>query len=797
MKWFRLLTLALAALAAAEAREVQSIDAGWRFHLGEAAGAQVVDFDATAWRRVDVPHDWSIELPFDQDAPGAGGSGYFQNGIGWYRRHFDAPKAWSGQNVVVEFEGVYMDAEVWINGVSLDRHPYGYTPIRADLTPHLKLGADNVLAVRVDNSAQPNSRWYSGSGIYRHVRLAVAAPVRVAPDGVFATTSSLSARSATVEITTRVRNGSDRSGKVVVETSLLGPDGKRAASARSVLDVTSSTEADCTSALEVAQPRAWTPDSPTLYRVVTRVLQDGRVLDELTTPLGIRTVRVSAERGFELNGQSVKLIGGNVHHDNGILGAIALDWADERRVTQLKAAGFNAVRTSHNPPSPGFLDACDRLGLLVLEEAFDGWEKKKNPHDYGVFFADWGERDLSAMVMRDRNHPSVVMWSIGNEVFERAAESGPRIAQTLAATVRELDPMRPVSIGLNNVGKNGDWTKLDPMFAAVDVAGHNYELQRHAIDHARLPRRVIVAAESYQSEMFANWRIVQDSPYVIGDFVWSALDYLGEAGLGRVFPPGEKVVKPWEGSMWPWKGAPCGEIDLTGERKPASHYRNIVWDRGEKLYAAVLVPPPGEGAWGLTPWSNPPARASWTWAGREGRDLTVEVYSRYEAARLYLNGKLLGEKPTTRTQEFKASFVVPFAPGELRAVGVDAGRETEDFALKTAGAPKRLRATLDRSQIRADGGDVAFVVIEAVDQNGVVNPDCAVAVQLALDGPVSLAGFGNADLATTETYRDNSHRLSAGRALAALRSTHAAGKITVTLTSPGLPATKVTLEAMK
>lgn len=779
------------------AREVRPLDAGWSFHLGEAAGAQAVEFDANGWRHVDVPHDWSIELPFDRNAPGAGGGGYFQNGIGWYRRAFEAPSAWAGQSVVVEFDGVYMNSEVCFNGVSMGRHPNGYTPIRLDITRHLKIGADNVLAVRVDNAAQPNSRWYSGAGIYRHVRLVVAAPQRVAPDGIFSHTSSLSTTSATLEITTRVCNSDDRSAGVTLEHRLLDPEGQTVATSHASIAAPASSDVPCETRMEVGQPRAWTPESPTLYRLVTRVLVDNHLADEVTTPLGLRTVRVSAERGFELNGKMVKLNGGNVHHDNGIIGAIALDWADERRVRQLREAGFNAVRTSHNPPSPGFLDACDRLGLLVLEEAFDGWEKKKNAHDYGVFFADWAERDLSAMVMRDRNRPSVVLWSIGNEVFERAAASGPRIARQLAAKVRDLDPTRPITIGLNNVGPNGDWTKLDPMFAPVDVAGHNYELQRHAIDHARLPQRVIVAAESYQSEMFANWRILQEAPYVIGDFVWSALDYLGEAGLGRVFPPGEKVVKPWEGPMWPWKGAPCGEIDLTGERKPASHYRNIVWDRGEKLYAAVLVPSTGNGAWGLTAWSSPPARADWTWPGHEGRDVTVEVYSRHEAVRLYLNGRLRGEKPTAREQEFKASFTVAYAAGELTAVGVDGGRETERFGLRTAGAPARLQARVDRLAIRADGGDVAFVVIEAVDQHGVVNPLSDVSVRAVIEGPATLAGFGNADLTTSETYRDNPHRLSGGRAVVALRSTHASGKIVVRLTSPGLPATKVTLEAMK
>ncbi len=810
-------TLALflgVALGSALARETIPLNTGWRFYFGDASGAEAVGFDASAWRAIEVPHDWSIGLPVEATAPSAGSGGFFVTGLGWYRRTFVAPESWRGQRVSVEFDGVYMNSEVWLNGVSLGVHPYGFTPFRYDLTPHLKIGADNVLAVRVDNAAQPSSRWYNGSGIYRHVRLVVTPPIHVAADGVFATTTALSTDTATVQVTAGIRNDGDHAQRVTVEVSLLTAEGRLVASKRAEAEVAAMGDVRAPVELPVTHPRAWSPDSPALYQLVARAFVAERVVDEVSSPFGIRMVRVSAERGFELNGQAVKLNGGNVHHDNGVLGAIALRRADERRVELLKAAGFNAVRTAHNPPSPEFLDACDRFGLLVLDEAFDGWEKKKSPHDYGGYFREWSDRDLTAAVLRDRNHPSVVMWSIGNEVFERGAQSGPPIARTLAARVRELDPTRPVTIGLNNVSRNGDWTKLDPMFAPVDVVGYNYEIARHAAEHARLPARIMVATESYQSEIFANWAIVQEAPYVIGDFVWSALDYLGESGLGRVFPPGEKVIKPWEGNMWPWHGAPCGEIDLIGDRKPESHYRNIVWDRGEKLYAAVLVPPPGSGmgvpplnpvdhgrdaraAWGLTPWSSPPARASWTWPGSEGRELTVEVYSRYEAVRLYLGGKLLGEKPTTQTKQFKAAFAVPYAAGVLRVCGLRGGREVEEFVLKTAGAAARLSVALDRTKLRADGEDLTFASISVLDQHGVLRPDSDVPVQIAIDGPAVLAGIGNSDLTTTEPYGSNPHRLFEGRALAVLRTTGAAGRIKVTVSSPGLAAATATLESAK
>ncbi len=783
------------ALGSVLARDTVPLDAGWKFHLGDAPGAEAVNFDASAWRSVDVPHDWSIELPVDKDAPAGGNGGFFQNGIGWYRRRFVAPESWRGQRVGVEFDGVYMNLEVWCNGVSLGVHPYGYTPFRYDLTPLLKSGAPNLLAVRVDNSAQPNSRWYSGSGIYRHVRLVVTAPVHVAADGLFARTQALGADSATVEVATEVRNDSESSQHVTIETVLIGPDGRPAANRRTDADIAKNDQTTASAKLEVRQPRPWSPASPALYRVVARVIAGDRVVDEVAAPFGLRTVRVSADRGFELNGRTLQLNGGSVHHDNGVLGAAALDRAEERRVELLKAAGFNAVRTAHNPPSPAFLDACDRLGLLVVDEAFDGWEKTKTAHDYGRFFPEWSQRDISTLVRRDRDHPSVVMWSIGNEIYERGTARGAQIAGELTARVRALDPTRPLTAGINGMGKDGDWTRTDPVFATLDVAGYNYEISRHAEDHARVPARVMMATESYQSEVFANWAIVHDTPYVVGDFVWSALDYLGEAGIGRVFPPDQPVVKHWEGNMWPWHGAACGDIDLTGERKPISHYRAIVWNGGEKLYAAVQVPSPDGRPWNISPWTVAPARTSWTWPGQEGRPLTVEVYSRYDSVRLYLDGRRLGEKPTTRAEKFKAEFVVPYAPGVLRACGVQAGREVEDFVLKTAGAPTHVNATPDRTRLHADGDDLAFVTIRVLDQNGVPRPDSDAWVQLTVAGPATLAAIGNADLTTMETYRQNPHRLFEGRALAVIRSTATGGQIKVTVTSPGLTAATVMLES--
>lgn len=778
-------------------RQQLQFDSEWRFHLGDAPGAENLSFDHSAWSSVHLPHDWSIEGHTHPDAPSRGDGGFFPTGIGWYRRSFIAPEGWQGRQIAIEFEGVYENSEVWINGHSLGTHPYGYTPFHYDLTPHLNIGAENTLAVRVDNSQQPNCRWYSGSGIYRHVWLHVTHPVHVAPWGVFVSTAEASKDHAFVQVQTTVRNDSDAPQSVTLELAVTDPGGEVVASTRTEGHIAARADLTATSDIVISQPQLWSPETPVLYHAVTRVLVDGQITDEVEIPFGIRTVRVSTERGFELNGQPLKLAGGNVHHDNGPLGAVAFDRAEERRVELLKAAGFNAIRTSHNPPSPTFLDVCDRLGMLVMDEAFDGWAQKKVQHDYSRFFHDWWQRDLDAMVLRDRNHPSIVMWSIGNEVYERGNEKGARIAQMLSGRIRELDSTRPIAIGLNGLGESGDWTQIDPVFATVDVAGYNYEIQRHAEDNVRLPSRVMVVTESYQSEPFLTWAAANDHPYVIGDFVWSALDYLGEAGIGRVFPSDEPVVPHWEGSHYPWHGAYCGDLDITGWRKPVSHYRNIIWDRGEKLYAAVLAPTPDGKPWNLSLWSTPPALPSWTWPGHEGKELQVEIYSRHEAVRLYLNDRLLGEKPTTRSEEFKATFAVPYAPGTLKAVGMQGGEEVETFVLTTAGDASQIRLTPDRTMIHAHGQDLSFVTVEIVDKDGQLRPDADHPVQYSLEGPGVIVGIGSGDVTSVESYGANPRRVFQGRAIVVIRYSREIGEVKLTASTRGFPDSTVRIQVVE
>ena len=776
------------------ARETVRLDSGWRFHPGDVADGQSQEVDIASWSTVDLPHDWSIGSETDFEASTAGGGGFFLTGIGCYRHEFDTPASWRGKRVVIEFDGVYGVTQVWLNGELLGEHLYGYTPFRFDLSTHLREDGPNVLAVRVDNSAQPNTRWYSGSGIYRHVRLVVTDRLRVADDSVCISTSSASEDSATLSAKLGIRNDTSETQEVAWSVKVVAADGELAAEARGTTTVAAGAVETVKEIIALERPSLWCPESPSLYSAVVSVSRGGKEVDSVMVPFGVRTVEVSVDKGLLLNGRAVILCGGNVHHDNGVLGAAAYDRAEERRVELVKAAGFNAIRTSHNPPSAAFLDACDRLGMLVLDEAFDGWAAKKTPFDYGVFFHKHWREDLSAMLLRDRNHPSVIMWSIGNEMYERGNEKGLEITKLMVKHVKEIDTSRPVSAGVCGLWGEGDWPKLDPLFAELDVAGYNYELKRYAEDHKRVPDRIMMSTESYPKEAFEMWDATVSAPYVLGDFVWTAMDYLGEAAIGRVFGPDEQVKPHWEGNHFPWHGAACGDIDLIGNRRPLSHYRNIVWDRGEKLYAAVRVPPPAGGDWQLSKWAHPPLRATWDWPEHVGEQVTVEVYSRYPEVRLYLNDKLVDESRTDRNSHFRCEFQLDYAPGVLKVVGVSDGKEQEVFTLRTPGEPSRLRLTPDRTRIAPDGQDLSFVAVEVTDADGQVCTHSAADAQFSLSGPGLIAGVGNADVSSRAAYGKNPQQVFEGCALVVVKASQA-GAIELTATSPGLEAAETVIIA--
>jgi beta-galactosidase len=810
-------------------------DSEWKFLLGDPSGAEAPAFADGSWRTVNLPHDWSIEGVPDKNNPSASGGGFFPTGTGWYRKAFSAPPEWKQKRVSVEFDGVYKDATTYLNGHKLGTHPYGYTSFAFDLTPDLDFSGRNVLAVRVDNSAQPNSRWYSGSGIYRHVRVVVTDPTHVAHWGVFVTTPEVSDSTAKVSLHTRVVNESAGPATVTVKTTLIDRAGKRAGSAESTVTIAPGIETEARQEIAVSNPALWSPESPALYRAVTQVLKNGAIVDEVVTPFGIRSLTWSAEKGLLLNGKSIKLTGGSVHHDNGPLGAAAFDRAEERRVQLLKAAGHNAVRTAHNPPSPAFLDACDRLGLLVLDEPFDTWRASKVKFDYSRDFDEWWERDISAMVLRDRNHPSIVLWGIGNEIPEVFTESGGALARKIAAQVRSLDTSRPLTQAMP--GTTSGPTQ-QAVFSVLDVGGYNYNLAKnYADDHRQAPSRVMLTTESYPADVFEQWQLVKDNPFIVGEFVWTAMDYLGESGIGAwaygtpeqaaqvgkisaamstlvdqyfialangVDPMAAMSQKPDPAMMsvmqflmpsYPWHGSQCGDLDLTGYRKPQSYYRDILWNGGDRVYATVRLPEPEGKKIVAVGWAVYPTVPSWNWPGQEGKEMQVEVYSGPEKVRLFLNDKLIGEKPTGREQQFKALFTVRYAPGTLKAVGVRGNRAVAESVLTTAGKPGRLRLTADRAVLQADEQDLSFITLEALDAEGRFQPEADQEVQFAISGPGVIAGLGNGDGRDGASYQGDRRKLFQGRALLVVRMSKQTGQIHMTARTPGFTEAVIDIQA--
>ncbi len=771
--------LALAmTLSVGAAERKTSINDGWTFSLDADSTAVAVGFDDSAWRVVNLPHDWSVEQRFDRNAPAGNDGAYLPTGTGWYRTGLNLPAESVGKKLQLYFEGAYMKSDVYVNGQRAGGHPYGYSSFFVDITPYIKAG-ENTVVVKVDNSMQKNCRWYSGSGIYRNVWLLETDKVHIANYGVRIITPDL--RTAVVKTAVVNESGSDRNfeiktvidGQVKVSPCLL-----KAGESKEVEQK-----------FDIAGAKPWSPDSPELYTATVGWEENGRQIDELTQRFGFRTIEWSAEDGLKLNGEAILLNGGCAHHDNGIAGAAAYDRAERHRVEQLKEAGFNAVRTSHNIPSETFLDACDEIGLLVIDEPFDGWREKKNDKDYHLLFDDNWQTDLDIMLMRDFNHPSIFCWSIGNEVIERDKIEVVTTARKMAARCHEIDPTRPVTSALACWGR--DWTTYDPLAEAHDIVGYNYMIHESESDHRRDPSRVMIQTESYPKDAWSNYRKVKDHSYIIGDFVWTALDYLGESGIGRWYYDGDVPGEHYHRPLYPWHAAYCGDIDLTGLRKPISHYRDMLWNEdSEHLYIAVREPDGYKGKINTTLWGTWPTFESWNWPGHEGKEIEVEVYSHYPSVRLYLDDDFIGEK---NTEELKATFKLPYRAGTLRAEGMENGRVAEQRILKTAGEVAAIRLTPDRKELAANSGDLSYIVIELVDKDGNVVPTADNQLRVSVTGNATLLALGNADIKDEDPYFDNNHKAWKGRALAILRSSGQRGKATVKATSPGLAGKTVTI----
>lgn len=768
----------------------QLFDNDWKFFLGDPLTAASKKINEKNWRKLDLPHDWSIEGKIDPKNPTGKDGGYFPAGVAWYRKTFKVPEEWKGKNVSIYFEGVYMNSEVFINGVSLGTHPYGYSSFSYNLSPHLAFGQENVIAVRVDNSQHKNSRWYSGSGIYRHVWMMVTGAVHVDNWGVAITTPEVSSKEASIQIKTLVENETNSPQNIILKTQILTGNSKSVADNQTKVQLPARSKQEVIQIIKVSNPLLWIPESPYLYQAKVQIIKDNQVVDDTKTNFGIRSIKFTAENGFQLNGKTVKINGGCVHHDNGCLGSAAFDRAEERKVELLKGAGFNAVRTSHNPPSETFLNTCDKLGLLVLDESFDCWKWGKNSNDYSKYFEMWWQRDLEAMVKRDLNHPSIIIWSIGNEIVERGEPQAVETAAMLAKALKKIDNTRPVTSAVCELNDK-PWTIFDSLFAVHDVAGYNYKMNNAPDDHKRVPSRIILQTESFPKDAFNNWKMVQNNNYVIGDFVWTAIDYLGESGIGGWY---YNVEAP---EMYPWHGGYCGDIDMIGRRKAISHYRSLLYNNTEKLYMAVREPEKPSSKIKVNWWTVWPTWESWTWPGFEGKNVQVEVYSKYPKVRLYLDDKLIEEKATAEEQQFKATFSVPYSPGILKAVGVENDKEIESKVLQTSGDVAKIKLTVDRKVILANGQDLSYVTIELTDKNGIIQPNAANHLQFKIKGTGVIAGVDNADLQDFDQYVGNSRNAWKGRALVVIRSTHNVGDIKLTVSSSGLPEAALNIKTVK
>jgi len=788
---------------------LQAFDAGWRFRRGNGEGFEAPGFDDGGWRSVDVPHDWSIEDlppgpaenpspvvgPFDRKAGGGTATAFTVGGEGWYRKRFRLQSP-AGARVEILFEGIYMNSDVWLNGQLLGHHPSGYTPFAYDLTPHLSPG-DNVLAVRVRNLGA-NSRWYSGSGIYRHVWLDVLPEqARIERWGVGIVTQRIADAGADLRIRTSL---ADVGAGLTLVSRVRDPRG------RVVKEASTPATPEAEQSVTIAAPQLWSPEQPALYALETELRRGNAVLDRTSNAFGIRIVAFDTARGMTINGVPTKLRGGCIHHDHGLLGAAAFDGAEERKVRLLKARGFNAVRPSHNPFSPAFLRACDRQGLLVMAETFDVWNEPKLPQDYSVYFDDQWRSDLTAMVLSARNHPSIIMWSIGNEIPGRNSAAGVETQWRLANEVHRLDPTRPVTAAINAFAGR-DVTPSErsarPGFAGVpdrtsvvflDVVGYNYKLVDYEADHQRYPQRIFFGSESFPKDAAAIWDLTARTPWLLGDFVWTAMDYLGEAGIGgSVEVPEASAANPLATmSAWPWVNAYCGDIDLTGHPKPQSLARDVIWGLSP-LEIAVQKPPANGKVEVVRTWGWSDEQPSWTWPGAEGRILAVRVYTSGDQVELRLNDRILERKPVGAADLGRVEFKAAYAPGLLEAVAYRNGVELARRQLATVGSPAAIRLAPEREAGGAGRAEVTYIAVEVIDAAGRRVPGLAQILELTLTGPAELLAFGSASPFAVGSVQAASAQTWDGRALLILRGTGRAGPVRVEVRGQGLTRAVATL----
>ncbi|MCX2678655.1 DUF4982 domain-containing protein [Galbibacter sp. EGI 63066] len=777
-----LLTVSVCSMAQSQ-REKKNFDFDWKFFHGDTIEAKNSGFDDSKWQEVQLPHDWSIEQAVSKENAGQGwmdGSmGYLPGGTGWYRKSFTVPVTYKDKKVVIQFDGVYHQSDVYVNGKHLGFHPYGYTTFEYDLTSYLNYGGENTIAVRVDHSDSPSSRWYSGSGIYRHVWLKVTNPVHVATWGTYITTPEITEKEAKVNITTTINNGSKNPVEVLVENQISDMRGKKIAAEKSKLRVGESKQEALKQSLKLKEPLLWSIETPNLYVMETTVKASGKIVDKYKTTFGVREIRFDAKNGFFLNGENIKMKGVNLHPDAGSLGTAVPDQSYLRRLQILKEYGVNAIRCSHNPPTSEFLDMCDSLGFVVIDEAFDKWKSGY----YKEYFDEWWQRDMDAMVLRDRNHPSVVLWSIGNETSEQydKTEEGTKRAVMLRDYVHELEPTRLVTAALQpdksrQFNKNG--------FAqSLDVVGYNYQEQWLEDEKEQFPNRIMYISEAYPyyrgkgKEYNAfypvnPWYDVANNDFVFGQFIWAGVDYLGES------------------SGWPSTGWPTGPFDVCMFEKPSAAFHRSVWNDTPMVKIAVadqsLDIDPGK-----PHWSWPFLADHWTFPQYEGHVIQIQTTTNCDRVELVLNNESLGIKNTSDYSNNTINWYVPYEKGTIVAKGYKAGQEVISYELKTAGEPVQILLSADRTQIAADGQELSHITIEFVDDQGVVVPNADQVITVEVVGNGRLLGLDNGDL-RRDSFTGNSIPTYFGKVLLTVQSKRSKGNINVIVKSDNIP--KATLQ---
>jgi beta-galactosidase len=786
--------------ATSTARTNMDFDFDWRFAKGNFAVAMMPAFDDSSWRVVNLPHDWSIEGPFSAEY--GSGNGYAPGGVGWYRKHFKLDAIDRDKLIAIEFDGVYNNSEVWINGLLVGRRPYGYSSFQYDLTPHLKFGSEeNLIAVRVDHSKFADSRWYTGSGIYRHVRLRISDKLRIGHWGTYVITPEVNNDSAAIHIETAIKNGYDQTKEFTLQSDIVTEDGQIIASLSTQGTLDSQAEQILVQQIQINNPRLWSIENPVLYALRSNIKQGEKVIDNMTTPFGIRTIEFDPNKGFFLNGKSMKLKGVCLHHDAGCLGAAVPDKVLERRLRLMKDLGANAIRTSHNPPAPELLDICDRLGLLVKDEAFDEFTPPKNKwltgwnngvpsrFGYGEDFLQWSVTDIQDMVRRDRNHPCIILWSIGNEIDYRndpfsnpvlgsdyrpeqpPAENMVKYAGPLIEAVKKLDKTRPVTAALATIVVSN----VVGLAQMLDVVGYNYQEKFYKADHQKYPKRVIFGSEN--GDEYNNWAVVRDNDYVAGQFLWTGIDYLGEAG------------------RWPNTANGAGLLDLCGFKKPLGWFRQSLWSDKPMVYVYASGGRSGRGR-------GRGVRGTEQWNWPEDSSVNVLCYTNCAEVSLMLNDKPIGTKPYLEARNGVLTWNVPYAPGELKAVGLNNGQRVCEYLLRTAGPANRIELLPDVNQIYADGKDICHVEFRITDDKGVIVQDAANEVVFEVQGPGHIISIGNGNLNNIEDYKDNKHKAYNGRGLAVLQSKFTPngqnpGKIKISARAEGLETASVEIEAME